>query len=68
MDAGPATLIDVLSADKKYIVPVFQRFYSWSESNWKTLWSDLRLLVHEPDQNYDHFNRSNDRKSKGSTT
>lgn len=55
MDAGPATLIDILSADKKYIVPVFQRFYSWKEDNWKTLWTDLQLLVYEPDQNYDHF-------------
>lgn len=55
MDAGPATLIDILAGDKKYIVPVFQRFYAWNQDNWKALWTDLQLLVHEPDQNYDHF-------------
>ena len=55
MEAGPATLLDILSADKKYIVPVFQRFYSWDQDNWLTLWTDLQQLVNEPDQDYEHF-------------
>ena len=55
MDANPATLSEILSADKKYIVPVFQRFYSWKESNWKTLWTDIKSLVNDSDQDYEHF-------------
>jgi hypothetical protein len=40
-NARPATLGDVLSNGKRYVVPSFQRDYAWEETEWAELWSDL---------------------------
>jgi uncharacterized protein with ParB-like and HNH nuclease domain len=32
---------DIIKGDKSYEVPLFQRDYSWKESNWDDLWQDI---------------------------
>ena len=41
------TLRDLLSNDKKYFVPKFQRDYSWEREQWEDLWDDMISLVNK---------------------
>lgn len=42
MQANPRTIDDLFNAQSRYIVPMFQRHYVWSEDpQWKTLWEDI---------------------------
>jgi len=38
LTASPATLGDVLSNGKRYVVPSFQRDYAWEETEWAERW------------------------------
>jgi len=42
MQASETKLRDLLEGTKQYVVPLFQRPYSWSKKQWKTLWEDVR--------------------------
>src|SRR5512139_3031422 len=44
LTASPATLADVLSNGKRYLVPPFQRDYAWDETEWSELWTDIQEL------------------------
>jgi uncharacterized protein with ParB-like and HNH nuclease domain len=44
MDAKAVYLHQVLEGEKQYIVPVFQRYYSWFEKHWSALWEDIETL------------------------
>jgi Protein of unknown function DUF262/Protein of unknown function (DUF1524) len=44
LNASPATLADVLSNGKRYLVPPFQRDYAWDETEWSELWMDIQEL------------------------
>jgi uncharacterized protein with ParB-like and HNH nuclease domain len=44
MKAHETILQPVLEGTKQYIVPLFQRTYSWKSDNWKTLWDDVLSL------------------------
>lgn len=44
MKAHETILQPVLEGTKQYIIPLFQRTYSWKSDNWKTLWDDLLSL------------------------
>lgn len=44
MNADTATLSELLAKPYQYVIPIFQRYYSWEESDWKQLWSDLNDL------------------------
>ncbi|EAL8366335.1 DUF262 domain-containing protein [Campylobacter jejuni] len=46
------TLNDLLSKDRTYSVPKYQRNYSWDEDQWEDLWSDIEDLEKS---NYPHF-------------
>lgn len=39
--AYPRTIQHILSLDRRYIVPRFQREYSWEESEHETFWKDI---------------------------
>jgi uncharacterized protein with ParB-like and HNH nuclease domain len=39
--AGETTLLGILKTMNHFIVPLFQRPYTWNERNWKTLWDDV---------------------------
>jgi len=47
LTASPATLGDVLSNGKRYVVPMFQRDYAWDETEWADLWSDIVAIAQE---------------------
>ena len=44
MDARYATPQKLFSGEMQFVVPLFQRSYSWKLKQWKTLWQDLLLL------------------------
>lgn len=47
MEAAEAKIQRVLEGTKQFLVPHFQRPYSWREDQWKTLWRDLLDLLTE---------------------
>ncbi len=49
MEAAEAKVQKVLQGDKQFLVPHFQRPYSWREREWKVLWDDLVELAGEED-------------------
>src|SRR4051794_5455623 len=49
MEAAEAKIQRVLEGSRQFLVPHFQRPYSWREEQWKTLWRDLVELAEEPD-------------------
>lgn len=49
MKAEDATLQAILNSPNQYVIPVFQRYYSWDRENWESLWNDVAELL-EPDQ------------------
>jgi hypothetical protein len=44
LDTKTVSSNEVLGNGKKYIVPIYQRDYSWKEDNWEDLWSDILLV------------------------
>lgn len=49
MEAAEAKVQRILQGDKQFLVPHFQRPYSWREREWAALWLDLIELVAEED-------------------
>lgn len=54
MKAGQVVFRDLLGGNIQYRVPLFQRTYSWGETNWQSLWDDL-LEVYALKEPRDHF-------------
>lgn len=52
--ASETTLLPMLEQTRQYVVPLFQRTYSWQRKQWKTLWDDLVDLC-DKDDNKTHF-------------
>lgn len=50
MQASQTRLQQIIEGAKQYLVPLFQRPYSWEKSQWEALWSDVVELcaVDEP--------------------
>ena len=55
MKAESATLQKILYSPARYIIPVFQRYYTWGEGNWKRLWDDVLELHEATQKNKHHF-------------
>lgn len=59
MNANSKKVSDVFSngGNIHYVLPHFQREYTWEKSNWKTLWEDLAATYSEyvSGQNPEHF-------------
>lgn len=55
--AHETTLRELLEGAKQYRVPLYQRTYSWTESQLERLWEDIRKLADErvDDPNLTHF-------------
>lgn len=49
MEAAEAKIQRVLEGSKQFLVPHYQRPYSWKQDQWKVLWEDLRELIDDPD-------------------
>ncbi len=54
MNAHETILQPVLEGTKQFIIPLFQRTYSWKSDNWKTLWDDL-LSLYSVESTRKHF-------------
>ncbi|MEI7892634.1 MAG: DUF4268 domain-containing protein [Myxococcales bacterium] len=47
MQAAEAKLQKVLDGNKQFLVPHYQRPYSWTDEQWKVLWRDILQLLEE---------------------
>jgi hypothetical protein len=41
MKATQATLEATLNSPNQYVIPLFQRYYTWTEPNWEELWDSV---------------------------
>ena len=53
MNAHDTQIFKYLEGSKCFIVPLFQRTYSWGTKHWETLWSDLKGTLE--DNSATHF-------------
>jgi len=44
MKATQASLQDTFNSPNQYVVPVFQRYYTWKKDNWDELWESISEL------------------------
>lgn len=49
MEASPARVIEYFNGEKQNLIPLFQRPYTWTKSNWQVLWDDLMVQYEEGD-------------------
>ena len=54
MKASETKLQPIIEGTKQYVVPLFQRPYSWTKKEWKILWDDIIELC-EADDSRSHF-------------
>lgn len=54
LKASETNLQAMIEGTKQYIIPMFQRTYSWKEKQWKQLWEDIINLV-DDDESSSHF-------------
>ncbi len=54
MKASETRFQQIIEGTKQYIVPLFQRPYSWEKKEWDTLWDDL-VDLYENDKPKYHF-------------
>lgn len=43
MEASPTKVIQYFNGEKQNLIPLFQRPYTWKQSNWQSLWDDLMV-------------------------
>ncbi|HEV3036879.1 MAG TPA: DUF262 domain-containing protein [Candidatus Angelobacter sp.] len=57
MEATPTLVINYYSGFKQNVVPLFQRPYTWSEKQWRTLWDDVMVFypAEDTDDKATHF-------------
>jgi uncharacterized protein with ParB-like and HNH nuclease domain len=41
MTANETRLQDIISGDRQFVIPLFQRVYSWEKRQWEMLWNDI---------------------------
>jgi uncharacterized protein with ParB-like and HNH nuclease domain len=54
MKASPTKVIQYFNSQQQYLIPLFQRSYTWEKSNWEALWNDL-MVQYDSDQPCAHF-------------
>ena len=54
MKASETTLQPIFEGVKQYVIPLFQRAYSWKSKDWDTLWDDL-MDLYDADDGREHF-------------
>ena len=55
MKAGDAKLQTILNSPNQYIIPVFQRYYTWGKKEWNQLWEDIEELSTSDQSSSTHF-------------
>ena len=46
------TFKQLISQDKEYLIPKYQRNYSWTKENWNDLWDDIIELEESSDKSH----------------
>jgi uncharacterized protein with ParB-like and HNH nuclease domain len=46
MQASETKLQKIIEGTNQYVIPLFQRPYSWKKKEWQTLWDDIEELCH----------------------
>lgn len=41
MDARKGNIYEILNGNKQFLIPVYQRYYSWDVEQCKRLWNDI---------------------------
>lgn len=54
MKASETKFQPIIEGTKQYVVPLFQRAYSWDQKEWKVLWDDL-IYLSENNEPKSHF-------------
>jgi uncharacterized protein with ParB-like and HNH nuclease domain len=54
MEASPTKVIQYFNGEKQHLIPLFQRPYTWKESNWQSLWDDL-MVQYDLGESGTHF-------------
>ena len=54
MDARAKSVSEILHTGDQYVVPLFQRSYSWQKTHWERLNADIMALVEDPSRHV-HF-------------
>lgn len=54
MQAKETKLQDIIEGTKQYVIPLFQRTYSWTNKEWEILWKDL-IELSETENPRSHF-------------
>ena len=52
MNAHDTQIFKYLEGSKCFLVPLFQRTYSWEKDDWKTFWSDLKNTIEDKESNH----------------
>ena len=55
MDARAKTVREILHSGDQYLIPFFQRYYSWKRRHWDRLRADVWALLDDPAGNSQHF-------------
>jgi uncharacterized protein with ParB-like and HNH nuclease domain len=55
MDARAQTVRGILHSPVQYLIPFFQRHYSWRKQNWERLLGDLWTLLDDGEADSQHF-------------
>ena len=53
MDARKGNIYEILNGNKQFLIPVYQRFYSWGIDQCKQLWNDIVEM--QKSSSYNHF-------------
>ncbi len=54
MEASPVRVIQYFDGEKQNLIPLFQRPYTWTATNWETLWNDI-MVQYETGDTGSHF-------------
>jgi hypothetical protein len=52
LDTSTVSLSDIIGNGKKYVVPLYQRDYSWKRDQWEDLWNDIVSVVKTDNVHY----------------
>ena len=55
-DTANKSFGEVIGNGKKYIIPIYQRDYSWNEEQWNDLWEDIiSIYEQKPEDREEHY-------------
>lgn len=52
MEARKGNIYEILNGDKQFIIPVYQRYYSWGHDHCQQLWNDIIEMEPKGKQGY----------------